>query len=368
MVQFLPFRHAVSPDEKGRNGSPRPSPKVDQRQYGKVRDYLSGQLTRQVVVREPRKDRLGEDGHDVLGEDGYCVLGAPSTGMFAWAGLGYHPDLADKRDRDAMKQNGREKSLLDWLDQAAEKEGKEANGRYNIGDEGKAPLPPVEDQGPLQSCTANAVISIVEYLVRRYTGDVEDFSRMFLYKAARRLLGWSGDSGAYIRTTIKALRLFGVPPETSWPYDAGLLDQEPGAYQYSYAQNYKTLHYARLDTFGLGANDLIKNLKIVLRHNFPVAFGFPVYDNINDLQDWVIPVPTDANNLVGGHAVAAVGYDLHAGAGGSLIIRNSWGLTWGDLGYAYLPFEYIRQGLAMDFWTVYDDEWLDTKPFDSPKK
>jgi C1A family cysteine protease len=47
---------------------------------------------------------------------------------------------------------------------------------------------------------------------------------------------------------------------------------------------------------------------------------------------------------------------------GVLIIRNSWG-TWGDDGYGYIPFEYVRRGLATDFWCIISAEWVDTGKF-----
>ncbi len=368
-VQFLPFKDSASARGPGKKGGPRrPSPRWDQAHYGSVQAHAPAR----PIVRnrggkgkagEDYHDTIGEDYHDVLGEDYHDIIGAAAPG-YASVGLGYHPDLADMRDRYALDRKSREKTLMTWLEESKEEPGEELEGRYSIADQGPCPLPAIEDQGSLQSCTANAVISMVEYLMRRYTEESEDFSRMFLYRASRRLLGLSGDSGAYIRTTIKALRLFGVPPEQSWPYDPALLDQEPGAYEYSYAQNYKTLHYARLDKYGADAKALIEDLKLVLRYNFPVAFGFPVYDNINNMKDWVIPIPTKNEKLIGGHAVAAVGYDRKVGENGCLIIRNSWGLGWGDLGYAYLPFEYVEKGWAMDFWTVYDDQWLKSKPFE----
>ena len=77
---------------------------------------------------------------------------------------------------------------------------------------------PVEDQGSLGSCTANAVVGMVEYFERRAFGKYIDASRLFLYKATRELLHWTGDTGAYLRSTIGALALFGVPPEEYWPY------------------------------------------------------------------------------------------------------------------------------------------------------
>ena len=46
---------------------------------------------------------------------------------------------------------------------------------------------PVEDQGSLGSCTANAGVGMYEYFERRAFGKHTDASRLFLYKATRNL-------------------------------------------------------------------------------------------------------------------------------------------------------------------------------------
>jgi len=318
-------------------------------------------------------ETLGGDYHETLGGDCHGPIGVTINCDTRPVGTGYHPDLPDMRDRIAMHtkqeaQVAKGNALVDWLKKQRKPYKKSDSGvkKYRIGEKGSTPLPPVEDQGNLQSCTANAVISLMEYLLRRHTGELENFSRLFLYKTTRRLLGLKGDSGADIRTTIKALRLFGVPPEKDWPYNPALLDREPGAYQYSYGQNYRSLEYSRLDAYkNAEPDDTIKGIKIALLNDFPVAFGFPLYESINDMKHWTVPLPSNNDKLIGGHAVTAVGYDDSV-AGGSLIIRNSWGIGWGDLGYAYLPFDYIKQGLAVDFWTIHDEKWLNTSVFNEP--
>jgi C1A family cysteine protease len=72
---------------------------------------------------------------------------------------------------------------------------------------------PVEDQGKLGSCTANAGVGMVEYFERRAFGKHVEASRLFLYKVTRNLLHWTGDTGAFLRTAMGGLVLFGVPPE-----------------------------------------------------------------------------------------------------------------------------------------------------------
>jgi len=76
----------------------------------------------------------------------------------------------------------------------------------------------IEDQQNLGSCTANAATGIMEYFENRAYGKYLDASRLFIYKTARTLGGWEGDSGAELRTTMGALILFGAPPEEYWPY------------------------------------------------------------------------------------------------------------------------------------------------------
>jgi C1A family cysteine protease len=91
-----------------------------------------------------------------------------------------------------------------------------------------------------------------------------------------------------------------------------------------------------------------------------------VYKSITNGAD--IPYPRQGDQVAGGHAVMAVGYDdNHRTAGGedepSLIIRNSWGTGWGDAGYGYLPYRYVLEGLAQDFWAVFQWNWIDQGQF-----
>ena len=54
--------------------------------------------------------------------------------------------------------------------------------------------------------------------------------------------------------------------------------------------------------------------------------------------------------MLGGHAVCCVGYDQVAKR---FLVRNSWGVRWGQTGYFTMPFDYLgSRGLADDFWTI----------------
>ena len=84
-----------------------------------------------------------------------------------------------------------------------------------------------------------------------------------------------------------------------------------------------------------------------------MAFGFDVYSSFESEEvaaTGIVPMPTDSDTCVGGHAVCAVGYDDSKGV---MIVRNSWGLSWGMKGYFTLPYAYISNpNLASDFWAI----------------
>jgi len=107
----------------------------------------------------------------------------------------------------------------------------------------RAMFPPVENQLDLGSCTANAAVGMVEYCERKAFGKHIEGSRLFVYKATRNLMGVTGDTGAWLRNTMGALVLFGVPPENYWKYVVADFDKEPSAFVYAVADNYESLNY-----------------------------------------------------------------------------------------------------------------------------
>ena len=235
---------------------------------------------------------------------------------------------------------------------------------------------PVEDQGKIGSCTAHAGAGVIEYYERKALGRHIDASRLFLYKVTRNLMKMKGDTGAFLRSTMGAMVLFGVPPEEYWPYsdDDKNFDKEPPAFCYAFAQNFQTLKYFRHDLPGAKSQEILVKLKTYLSKGHPAMFGFTVYNSIEQAdKTGKIPFPSPKEKIEGGHAIVAVGYDdgmkiknRHGkiDTTGALLIRNSWGKGWGEYGYGWLPYDYILKGLAEDFWSVLKKEWMDTGQFD----
>lgn len=203
--------------------------------------------------------------------------------------------------------------------------------------------PDVYDQGSLGSCTANAIAAAVEFIHDpRFMP-----SRLFIYYNERKIEGTVGsDSGAQIRDGIKSVATQGVCPETEWAYDPARFATTPPSTAYTDALATKATRYYRV------VQDLAQ-MRGCLAEGFPFVFGFTVYEYFESeamAASGALRLPAAGENVVGGHAVMAVGYD---DAAQWIIVRNSWGSAWGNAGYFTMPYAYITsRQLASDFWTI----------------
>ncbi len=234
---------------------------------------------------------------------------------------------------------------------------------------------PIENQLNLGSCTAHAGMGIVEYFERRAHGSYIDGSRLFLYKTTRNLMQVTGDTGAWLRNVMGALRLCGVPAEKYWPYNVPDFDKEPPSFVYAVADNYEALVYFCHDPqhANVPTATVLSTVKLFLTAGIPSMFGFwgfPSFNNTNVKGG--IPYPCPGESVQWGHAIVVVGYDdskkirntkCNKETKGALLIRNSWGTSWGDNGYGWLPYDYVLNRLAMDFWSLLSMEWVETKQF-----
>ena len=205
----------------------------------------------------------------------------------------------------------------------------------------------VYDQGQLGSCTANAIAGALEFDQIKQAIPTFTPSRLFIYYNERVMEHTVGaDSGAQIRDGIKTVGKIGACPETDWPYDIAKFTERPLAAAFKDAPLGKALQYQRVP-------QVLNQMKGCLASGYPFVFGFTVYESFESDQvakTGVAPMPAANEQVLGGHAVLAVGYD---DSSQRFIMRNSWGPGWGTGGYFTLPYAYLTDAnLADDFWTI----------------
>ena len=225
---------------------------------------------------------------------------------------------------------------------------------------------PVEDQGNLGSCTANAIAGAIEFLeepaqlntsgvgeamvaaLRTVASPpIVDASRLFIYYNERVIEHTvSQDAGAMIRDGVKSCAQTGWCNEKLWPYKIGLFAAHPPSAAYNDAAKRKISSYQRVAD--------LNSMKSTLATGFPVIFGFTVYESFESqavAATGVVPMPNlTKERVLGGHAVLCVGYDDPTQR---IIVRNSWGESWAMAGYFTMPYAYITdKSLSDDFWTI----------------
>jgi C1A family cysteine protease len=280
---------------------------------------------------------------------------------YANAVTGWVPDVPDFRDWTPTSD-----SVRKWLGRLRRR-----RWRGSVGGPAQADLrqyfPEPFEQGLLPASSANACAAMIEYFEWRAGGRSRALSRLFLHRVAGRIAGTRANAPVGHRVTLKAVARCGLPPEDYWPYTPERLRQVPDGFLYSFREDFRGLRYVRLDGRNHSGTATLDTVRAFLAAGFPAIFGIPIPSSISRAAE--IPYRPTLDSILGGQSLVAVGYDDHwlSSARGALLVRNSWGRKWGDRGYGWLPYAFVEQRLAVDFWTVMRPDWLKSGEFSRPR-
>ena len=208
-------------------------------------------------------------------------------------------------------------------------------------------MSPVKNQKQLGSCVGFAAVAVKEGQEKEEQireilagkrdnrkGKEYDYSEAWVYWNCKKIDSWPNSEGTDLRSAMKVLNKIGVPTEKAWPYtDDKLNIGEPKSWASLVAR------WATISSYWSISS--LSELKIALVDS-PVIIAVPVF------EEWAMPVkgvidyPADSSNVLGGHAICAVGYDDNTGL---IKFKNSWSKYWGNGGYGYLSYSYINDFL-----------------------
>ena len=207
---------------------------------------------------------------------------------------------------------------------------------------------PVEDQGTIGSCAANAVVGALEYHQRLARQPATDLSRLFVYYNSRRLADKENeDSGTFIHHVMASVLAYGACPENMWPYQPSAWSTKPTDACYAAANGFGAVSYARTP---LGAS-----CKAAVAAGLPVVFGISLPFEMLMLEAGAtgeIQRPTSGQwpTPSGGHAMLIVGYDDTIG---KWLVRNSWGADWGNAGHVLIDYDVMAHySHPHAYWTI----------------
>ena len=229
--------------------------------------------------------------------------------------------------------------------------------------------PAVRDQGQIGSCTAFCGVEADEILYY-YKNNAwpSILSPAFIYYCERVLIlkqKISADQGAYMVNIPQALQKYGDCLETTYTYPSSnrstAYKTAPKSAAFTEGLNYRIgqtiSNYAMVNS---GDTAAVKN---ILRGNVPVMLGFNVYDvtaytifeGLNTTNYTYNPLTTSGSlvtgaKLLGGHAVPIIGYDETRKA---FLCENSWGTSWGNHGYFYMPYSVFMSQTVVPLGSVY---------------
>jgi C1A family cysteine protease len=205
--------------------------------------------------------------------------------------------------------------------------------------------PPVVDQADLATDSASALCCALEMLEKKAGRPSVRFSRLFLYYNQRDIENTvESDNGASISSGIKSLAKQGCCSEDSWKYNALNFATRPSDACYMEGLIHKIASSQHIET--------LDQMRASLADGFPFVFSMTIYESFQNPsveKTGIIYMPGPGEQYFGSMAVLAVGYDDFKK---TLIVRNSFGPSWGNKGCFTLPYDYASaKDMANDVWT-----------------
>lgn len=209
-------------------------------------------------------------------------------------------------------------------------------------------FPMVKSQGQVGSCLAFTITSIFEYILKRGHKLDADLSERYLYYngriEAQRREGKEGepleDLGIAFIDAFNSLKVNGLCREELCRYDASgsNKDEEPSEEAYSDGKT-------RLVTEAKNVRLSEYDIKSALDEGYPVAVSVNIYESFESTHLGFISLPNEEevqqwneSERHARHAMVICGYSDESKV---FVVRNSWGVDFGDNGYCYMPYSYI---------------------------
>ncbi len=197
-------------------------------------------------------------------------------------------------------------------------------------------MPEIRNQGQVGACTAYSTVSVFEYLAS--SQEKTRLSELFVYYMSRTYTERTQvDEGTSIHDSIQSLIDYGVCPWDLWD-NTRKFNEAP-------SEEARTRAGERKVTLAMSVEHNVEHFKSAISEGYPVMFGLKIYKSFATAQRGFVTWPEEGEEELGRHAMVMCGY---SDEGKFFIVRNSWGTSFGDGGYCYIPYSYIADPEMLD--------------------
>ncbi|KYG65830.1 hypothetical protein AZI86_01785 [Bdellovibrio bacteriovorus] len=216
--------------------------------------------------------------------------------------------------------------------------------------DGKSWLTPIRHQGSCGSCLAFAATATLEAQYKITQNKSYKLSPQFLFSCG----GGVCKKGWYPNQAAKFLLNTGVTDESCLPY----MSSGGSDISCSRACGDSSKRAVKISSFSL-PTDNARNLSAIREalQRGPLVTTMAAYNDFMNYRGGIYK--RVSNSLVGGHAIVIIGYN---DKDRYLIIRNSWGTSWGERGYGRISYD-DTSGIGATTWKY---EVPKAKVFDLP--
>lgn len=195
-------------------------------------------------------------------------------------------------------------------------------------------LSAARDQGTRPTCLAFAMSD--GHTVARMNN--ESLSTDYLHYHAARRLGVGMNAAVTAEAMVSALKEDGQPSEADCPYDEKRSD----------AWNAPTglpALWRRATAVQWGTASAVLAAALNLRRACILGLGItPAFYDPDPTSGRIVD---DGRTVIVGHAVLVVGMEANGAGSPEFLVRNSWGVTWGKEGHAWLSGAYVDRTAAV---------------------
>jgi hypothetical protein len=195
--------------------------------------------------------------------------------------------------------------------------------------------PAIGDQGQVGSCAPWAIgYGILGYYSRTQPHAGAPFAALSLYN----VVNGGVDGGSRSTDIFAALQSKGIVEQAAWTHGTADYRSQPNSTEAANALKHRTSGGSYLFSGQNQGTAAMAAVETALAAGKPVAIGIPIYMPFEYLTatDSVMTPAKATGSMLGGHMVAAYGYDSTG-----VKIANSWGTGWGRSGWGTLSWDFV---------------------------